>query len=217
MDPIVILIVVVALILGWWFSYQNAKKRRAAMKALAAEMGFRFDPEKNRSLAQGYAFIKHLNEGSNRYACNILSGHSPGGEPVLMFDFHYETGSGKHTQHHECTVLSLKLPRRFPELQIEPEGLGSILKQAIGFDDIDFESLEFSKRYDVRSTDKKFAYDFCHARMIDYLMRSRSFIIEVDNCNLVLVFKELLPPALYRANYQRLLEIRGLMPNYLFD
>lgn len=217
MDPIVILIVVVSLILGWWFSYQNAKKRRAAMKALAAEMGFRFDPEKNRSLAQGYSFIKHLNEGSNPYACNILSGHSPGGEPVLMFDFHYETGSGKHTQHHECTVLSLKLPRRFPELQIEPEGLGSILKQAIGFDDIDFESLEFSKRYDVRSTDKKFAYDFCHARMIDYLMRSRSFIIEVDNCNLVLVFKELLPPALYRANYQRLLEIRGLMPNYLFD
>ena len=47
-------------------------------------------------------------------------------------------------------------------------------------------------------------------------IRPFSFIIEVDRCNLVLIFKERLSTSLCRANYHRMLEIRKLMPDYLF-
>ena len=214
---LLILLVVIIVIASIIHAYLEALKRRTAMQDLAAELHMRFDPKKNRSLPRGFNFIKQLNKGNNRYAKNTLSGHSPKGEPILIFDYHFETGSGKHTQHHQAAVFILKLPRSFPELQIEPENLFSRFKGIIGFSDIDFESFEFSKRYDVRSQNKKFAYDFCHPRMIQYLLRNRNFMIEVDRANLALVFPEKMSIPLIRANHHRILEIRNLMPDYLFE
>lgn len=212
-----IIAAIVAVVVGILVKIRQDKRRSDEMQRLSLELGFQFDPNKNQSLAQGFSFLKYLNKGDNRYAHNILSGHSPRGEPALIFDYHFEEGSGNSTEEFNFTIFILKLPRTFPELQIEPKGLGALLKEALGFDDIDFESVEFSKRYDVRSRDKKFAYDFCNGLMIDYLLRSRDFVIEVDRCNLALTFKERLPSPLCRANYHRLLEIRDLMPNYLFS
>lgn len=66
-------------------------------------------------------------------------------------------------------------------MKIGPEGFFSKIAQAIGFDDIDFESHEFSRQFCVRSSDKKFAYDFCNARMIEYLLAHPRLTIEVEN------------------------------------
>ena len=112
---------------------------------------------------------------------------------------------------------TLELPKRFPELIIKPEGLFAKLGQMLGFDDIDFESHEFSKRYSVKSPDKKFAYDFCNAQMIDYLLRQGNLIIEVDRDILSLTFRGRLSVEQIRPNIHRMQHIRSLMPNYLFD
>ena len=111
----------------------------------------------------------------------------------------------------------MDLSQRFPELNIEREGFFSKIGQALGFDDIDFESLEFSKRYKVKSRDKKFAYDFCNAQMIDYLLRQRDLIIEVDGATLALTFRGKLAIERIRPNFERLQAIRSFMPNYLFN
>lgn len=74
------------------------------------------------------------------------------------------------THHHHYSIYSLILPKSFPELEIKPSGFFSKLGQAFGFDDIDFESVEFSKRYQVKCGDKKFAYDIRNALMIDWLL-----------------------------------------------
>ena len=102
-----------------------------------------------------------------------------------MFDYHYETYSRdskgrRQTKHHWFSVFTLELNELFPELVIKPEGLFSKFGQLLGFDDINFESMEFSKRYNVQSLDKKFAYDVCNAQMIDYLLRQCDLIIEID-------------------------------------
>jgi hypothetical protein len=39
-----------------------------------------------------------------------------------------------------------------------------------GYGDIKFESAEFSKTFCLRTPDKKFAYDACNAKMIEYLL-----------------------------------------------
>jgi hypothetical protein len=122
----------------------------------------------------------------------------------------------KPWRHHYFSIFTLALPERFPELTIEREGFFSKIGQALGFDDIDFESLEFSKRYKVKSADKKFAYDFCNAQMIDYLLRQEDLIIEVDGNTLALTFKGKLSIEAIRPNLDRLTKIRSLMPNFLF-
>ena len=95
MEPLIIVgviaIILVVLVLG----YLSARKRREAMRAAAARLGLRFQPRKNRGLARQYRFLDKLRQGSNRYAFNILSG-SYEGHDVMLFDYHYQTGSGKN-------------------------------------------------------------------------------------------------------------------------
>ncbi len=202
------------------FSVIQAKKRREAMQLLAQELGFRYHPERDSSLADKFHFLQHLDDGSRRYAENILYGDLDG-QRAYIFDYHYETYSTdskgrRQTNHHWFSVFTLQLPERFPELIIKPEGLFSKIGQMLGFDDIDFESHEFSKRYNVKSPDKKFAYDFCNAQMIEFLLQQQNLIIEVDRDVLSLTFRGRLAVEQIRPNITRIQRIRSLMPNYLF-
>ncbi|MGB0258527.1 MAG: hypothetical protein ACPGES_07750 [Coraliomargarita sp.] len=198
----------------------QAKKRREAFQLLAQELGFRYIQGRDRGLPSKFHFLQHLDDGSNRYAENILYGDLDG-QQAYAFDYHYETYSRdskgrRQTNHHWFSVFTLELPDSFPELIIKPEGLFAKLGQMLGFDDIDFESLEFSKRYSVKSPDKKFAYDFCNAQMIEFLLVQQDLIIEVDRDVLSLTFRGRLAVEQIRPNIARIQRIRALMPNYLF-
>ena len=207
-----IAIAVVVGILG----YISALKRREAMAAVAAKLGLHFAPGKNREMARRYRFLDKLRRGSSRYAFNILSG-SYKGHDLILFDYHYRTGSGKNTQHHYISFFILHLTVSFPELAIGPEGFFSKIAQAIGYDDIDFESHEFSRRFCVRSRDKKFAYDVCNARMIEYLLSNTDLSIEIEGDALAISFSRRLSPERIEPNLNRLLTVRSLMPEYLFS
>jgi hypothetical protein len=220
MHPEMIIILVVGfLIVGGIFSAINRRKRIDAMSALATRLGLTFSQERDRHLAGRFKFLDKLRNGSNRYAFNVLNG-SYQGHSLTVFDFHYETHSssskgGRRTHHHYFSFFILSLPRSCPELTIGPEGFFSKIAQAVGYDDIDFESHEFSRRFCVRSKDKKFAYDVCHARMIEYLLANDDLVIEVENQALALYFSRRLDPVHIEPNLKRLIHIRNLMPEYL--
>lgn len=197
------------------FGYINSIKRRQAMMALAAKLGLNFYPDKDRSMASRYRFLDKLRAGRDRYAFNILSGGYKDND-VTVFDYHYKTGSGKDTHHHYLSFFLLNLPVIFPELVIVREGLLSKIGQALGYDDIDFESHEFSRKFCVRSKDKKFAYDVCNARMIEYLLSNDDLSIEIENNILAISFNRRLSPERIEPNLNRLIEIRSLLPDYLF-
>jgi hypothetical protein len=197
-----------------------ARKRREELAALALRLGLTYAAEKDHNLAARFGFLDHLARGSNRYAYNILSGVYQNRE-VLVFDYHYETHSTdskgrRQTHHHHSSFFILMLPQSFPELRITREGLLSKLAQAFGYDDIDLESAEFSRTFCVRGKDKKFAYDICHATMMEYLLANRDLSIEIENHALALAFGKRLAAAEIEMNLGRLLEIRSRWPEYLF-
>ncbi len=213
----VVAIIVVVLVLG----YLSVRKRREAMATLAARLVLRFDPNKNRDLARRYRFLDKLRAGSNRYAFNILSGNYQGHD-VTLFDYHYETHSTdskgrRHTHHHYFSFFILHLSASFPELVIGREGFFSKIAQAFGYDDIDFESHEFSRKFCVRSADKKFAYDVCNARMIEYLLSNNDLTIEIEGDSLAISFSRRLAPEQIEPNLNRLITVRSLIPDYLFS
>jgi hypothetical protein len=105
----------------------------------------------------------------------------------------------------------------FPELTIGPEGFFSKIAQAVGYDDIDFESHEFSRKFCVRSKDKKFAYDVCNAQMIEYLLTNPDLVIEIERDSLAVSFNRRLAPENIESNLNRLIAVRSLMPDYLFS
>jgi len=197
-----------------------AKRRREEMEQVAARLGLRFSPDKDRGLASHYGFLNKLAQGSNRYAFNVLHGAREGHD-VRVFDYHYETRSSdsegrRKTRHHHLSCFLLQLPRAFPEVTIVKEGLLSKIAQAFGYDDINFESAEFSRTFCVRSKDKRFAYDVCHARMIEYLLANRDLNLEIDDRTLALVFNGQMAVKQIEFNLDRLLQVRRLLPEYLF-
>ena len=127
MEPLIIVGVIAVVAVVAVLGYLSAQKRRQAMMALAARLGLRFDPQKNRDLAERYRFLDKLRAGSNRYAFNTLSGGYES-QDVTAFDYHYETHSTdskghRQTHHHYFSCFLLHLPRSFPELVIAPGGV----------------------------------------------------------------------------------------------
>jgi hypothetical protein len=198
-----------------------ARRRREAFALLAHRLGLNFSPDRDAEIARRFGFLDKLAQGSNRYAFNILSGTFRN-HTVWAFDYHYETHSTdskghRHTHHHYFSCLLLMLEREFPELRIGREGFFSKIAQGLGYDDIDFESHEFSRTFCVRSKDKKFAYDFCHALLMQYLLQNQDLSIEVDGAVMAIIFASRLDPAQVEHNLARLVELRSLMPKYLFN
>lgn len=216
MEPLIIVGIVAIIVVVVVIGYIAARKRREAMRAAAARLGLRFQPRKDRGLARQYRFLDKLRQGSNRYAFNTLSG-SYQGHDVMLFDYHYQTGSGKNTHHHYFSFFILQLLISFPELVIDKEGFFSKIAQAVGYDDIDFESHEFSRKFCVRSADKKFAYDVCNARMIECLLSNSDLSIEIEGDSLAISFHRRLAPEQIEPNLNRLITVRSLMPEYLFS
>jgi hypothetical protein len=202
------------------FAWQIERKRRDALMAVAARLGLSFSAGKDRGLARQYEDFRGLHEGENRYVFDVLAGtHS--GRRLTAFDFHYETTSQdsegrSSTTHYHRHVVLLNMERDFPNLFVAPEGLISKIAQAIGYDDIDFESHEFSRRFCVRSTDKKYAYDFCNARMIDFLLNHSGLDLETRGAILATVFKGKMSPSVIESELAIACAVRAHMPDYLF-
>lgn len=212
----VIAIVIAVAVLGWLWE----KKRREAMASVAARLGLDFTPGRNHAIAGHYQFLDALRKGSNRYAFNILSGRYRE-FPVYVFDYHYETHSTnskgqRQTHHHYFSFFILEQSRDFPELRIYPETIWHKLGKMIGFDDINFESLEFSRAFCVRSKDRKFAYDVCHPRMMEFLLAHRDLSLEIELHAVALSFNRRLKPEEIPARLDQLVEIVNLFPDYLY-
>ncbi len=160
---VIVVVVIVFGILG-------AQKRRKAMHALAQKWGFAFYPKDPWNLPMWYTRLDLFNRGRSKRATNVMSGEVDG-RTVVAFDYRYTTGSGKnsHTHHHQAVVFLL--PIDAPAVRLRPESVFDRMASWVGWDDIDFESDEFSRRYHVASEDRRFAYDLFHARLIDYLLR----------------------------------------------
>lgn len=215
-----VILIVALIIAGAIFGAVASRKRREAFAALAARLNLNFSSENDRQLPEQFGFLDKLAQGSNRYAFNILSGQYRN-YPIIVFDYHYETHSTdskghRQTHHHYFSFLILTMEKSFPELSIAREGIFSKISQAFGYDDIDFESHEFSRKFCVRSKDKKFAYDVCHVRMMEYLLAQPELNIEIEGTALALAFSTTLKAEEIEPNLRRLTEVRGLLPEYLF-
>ena len=139
----------------------------ADTKEMADRLGLRFDPGQNYSFADDYEFLPYLSQRRQPLRVQHSVRHPAGKVKLLVFDYHYElSGKGADMSFEasiDCLTTAMALCQAyFPELRIAPEGLLSKIAEALGEDDIQFESAEFSGAFRVRSKDKKFAYDVCN-------------------------------------------------------
>ena len=186
---IIIPIVVVAVIAAAYYGHLQREKRRQALLEMATRLGLSFHPGYDTSHDEVYAHFEIFRRGFDRRSYNTMSGALPVLErtfPCKLGDFTYKTreGSGKNrrTVTHRFSYLICHLPfTGVPNVLIRREGMFDKLAGVFGMDDIDFESAEFSRAFHVKSPDKKFAYDLCHQRMIEFLLRSNPPAIDMEH------------------------------------
>jgi len=151
------------------FGILKARERREAMARLAKELGFEYFPDDPWDLQDRYAMFELFGRGHSRRASNVICGEMDG-RAVVAFDYRYTTGSGKNQSTHHCQGVVLGLPIVAAGLRMRSESLFDRVASWVGWDDIDFESDEFSRRYHVACDDRRFAYDIFHARLIEHLL-----------------------------------------------
>lgn len=174
--------------------HKKVKQRREELFAIANEYGLQFQPARDPYHDDQYAHFEIFRRGDNRTAFNTLIGehtfnsHQMG---VKAGDFRYTvtSGSGKDrkTTTYTFSYLIVHLPfPTMPDLLIRPEHIFDKIAGVFSSKDIDFESEEFSRKFHVASPDRKFAYDLCHPRMIEFLLQTSPPAIDIEHARLCL-------------------------------
>ena len=201
----------------------HQEKRHKAMESQARELDFRFEHDDSYNLARTHHFLGYQLGGSNHFALNVMTGEF-NGRAFFVCDYHYMPDGRlwwwppSWERHDYVSYVCLNMEKPFPALAISAEsnGIFSKIAEIFGGGDIDFESHAFSERYDVRCKDKKFAYDFCNAQMIDYLLDQPIIPIAIDKKTIHIGFGDVIPVGQIKRHVDHVQQVRTLMPDYLF-
>jgi hypothetical protein len=196
MHPVAIVAIVVAAVgvvaLIVYAARKAAERERARLDGLAQwahQNGFTFDATDRFDLDSRFRGVGDIGRGHARYAFEVLWR----GEPVALwvFRYHFRTWETRtvtrnnrtYTETYEEThwraYLIVELEAAFPALSLRPENWFDKVAGFVGFDDIDFESEQFSSRYHVKSADKQFAYAVIHPQMMEWLL-PRKLAMQLD-------------------------------------
>jgi len=201
---IFIVLIVVATVRSW-FSYTRDRE----MRCLAEELDLEYDRGGASAITPATRNLVGPGRRRINYTRNTLSGQYRG-QRVSATDFHI-------SYLRAISIFQLVLPRPVPFLVIHPERSNITRGLQVEYGDISFESSEFSRKFRVKSRDKKFAYDVCHPRMIDFLLANDDLTVQIKRDKLTLFFSRCLAPEMVKTNLDRLVEFRELMPEYLFS
>jgi hypothetical protein len=155
-----------------YVSYYLKKKRREELALAARQLGLRYSASDPFGLV-GLPF-RLLSRGDGRGTENVLWGTWQD-VPLKEFDYWYydeTTDSEGHRSrsYHYFSCVVTEVPATCAHLTIEREGFFTRLADHLGFHDIDFESEEFNRAFQVKCQDRKFATDVIDSRMMQWLL-----------------------------------------------
>jgi hypothetical protein len=184
--PVLIVVGLGLVVLVAVLAYLADKRRREMLQRLAASRGWQYVPRDD-SWAHHFEGTP-FGHGHNRQARNILRGLYDGRE-FVGFDFVYHTtetstDANGHTSSREVShwysVLGLRTVDGLPRLEVSPEGFFGRAIGKLTNRDIELESEEFNRAFTVVSSDRRFAYDILHPRLMEQLLLTRDVGWKLD-------------------------------------
>ena len=173
--PLCIVIVILYLYMAKW---RAANQRRKKLLAWAQSKGLQFNPARHSGSDYRFpSFSYLLRGGPESYACNVITG-SIAGREFLGFDYQSDTPGTRAG--HRFSAIILQSPIWLKPLLILPKKFLYKITEFTGFNDIHFESVEFNRKFHVKSPDKQWAYDVIHQRMMEFLLTSPVFTIQFN-------------------------------------
>ncbi|MAE67271.1 MAG: hypothetical protein CMJ18_23665 [Phycisphaeraceae bacterium] len=217
--PLILVAFVVLVIVMIVAGFAQARRRREALAAWAVSRGGRFSEHHEHDLEHRHPEFDCLRCGGNRYAYNLVRGDSHG-RRFCAFDYHYETRSRdskgrSKTSHHHFSAVILEAGIALKPLSIRPEGIFDKISGFFGFDDIDFESAEFSRRFHVKAPDRRWAYDVLQPITIEYLLAAPPHSLEFDHAAVIAWTGRCFSVAQFESAITVIEQVLERLPSYL--
>lgn len=166
------LLVVIAAIAIAVLAYRAKQRRLQGFALIARQLGLSYAPEDPFGLL-GWPFAL-FTRGDGQGIENVVWGEWQG-LPVHAFDFWFydETtdSNGRTSRSYtrfDCAVVPVDAA--CPSLSIQHENVLTRLADALALKDLQFESDEFNRAFNVKSGDAAFATAFVDARMMGWLL-----------------------------------------------
>ncbi len=154
-------------------SYLAKKRRREGFALVATQLGMEYWPQDPFGLlSEPFALFQ---KGDGRGIENVIAGVYQAVDTKAFDYWYYEESTdskgntSKTYSRFNCAVVPIDAA--CSPLTIENENVFTRLADALSFRDIEFESEDFNRAFNVKSPDKKFANDFVDARMMRWLLR----------------------------------------------
>ncbi|MEO8692128.1 MAG: hypothetical protein ABI658_01350 [Acidimicrobiales bacterium] len=167
-----VVIFVVAVLVGavlWYLQTVALTRRRKRMSEVAARHGLSFSAKDPFRMPVTLP-LAFFDRGHSRKASNVMYGRTADGHDRRAFDYQYTTGSGKNRRVYNYSCGLISTGAQWPQLTLGPEGFFERVLDVVGGADIQFESEEFNRVWEVRSSDSRFASALIDPEMMLFLM-----------------------------------------------
>ena len=163
-----------------WWQYERAQRRRAGLFSVAATLAFQFSGQDPFGLTHLPFWL--FTQGDGQGAENVLWGEWKG-LPLTLADFWYyeESSDSKgrsNRSYRHFSVAVAEFDWMVPRVCVRPEGVTSRLADHLGFRDLQFESEEFNRCFQVEADEREFAYQLLDQRMVAWLAPLEGFGFE---------------------------------------
>lgn len=177
----------------------HAARFRNLGRALAGGAGATWRPGRRYVLDQPFDLFKGVaNSYSRHHLARRIEGERIGVGPidVELFEFSYrpllsvqeglfgERRRRGYRRHLTCAVVNTGV--WMASVRIEPESLLERVSQRLGFEDIDFEDAEFSRRYAVRSHSRRAAHELVSPAWMAMLLDRPGWSVETSGSRMLL-------------------------------
>jgi hypothetical protein len=195
-----------------YYNHLAEKKRSEQWKQAADELGFTFTEQPGTRPLDTLAGFHLFSQGHSKKVRNQLRGEA-GGLEVLLFDYRFTVGSGKHSHTHQQTVLCFQLAGvSLPKFTLRPENFLHKIGKLFGYQDINFDSHPaFSKKYLLRGTDEAAIRELFTEEILAYY-ESRDGVSTEGNGDHLLFYRadKRISPEKVRAFLEEGFEVKAL-------
>ena len=206
---------VILLGVGSWYLKQ---KRKEALSAFAAKYGFVHTPHAPPGLL-AYSFPL-LHKGDGRGAENGLIGTWKDMTFKAADFWYYEESTdskgNRSKSYSRFSVAVVDIEAWLPDLAVHREDVMTLIADKVGLKDIEFESEEFNRQFQVKAKDRKFAFELIDPRMMQWLLTcDRNFGFELHG-RAILIYSHRLRPHEMLPLIGSLKEFRDRIPKLVW-
>jgi uncharacterized protein DUF3137 len=202
-----------------YLAYYLRKKRREELASTAFQLGLEFSADDPFGCLS-YPFAL-LGKGDGRGTENVMWGVWKE-IPVREFDYWYyeestDSKGNRSKTYYRFSCAVTEIAAACAHLTLDRENLFTALADRLGLRDIEFESEEFNREFNVKSGHRKFANDLLDARMMRWLLQTDdAFRFEVSGRWLLAYSKKRRPQDLIPL-FGTLQQFREHVPRVVYE